>query len=54
MEYEQTQLVIIDYASGTCTIQDNPITHDYESYIKSLGHKLKNVHWAIVNSVEFK
>lgn len=51
---EQSKLLIIDYVSGICTVQDNPITHDYESYIESQGYQLRNVQWLIVNSVEFK
>ena len=54
MEEEQSKLLIIDYVSGICTVQDNPITHDYESWIESQGYQLKNVQWLIVNSVEFK
>ena len=52
------QLIIIDYSSGSATIQDNPLSEDsqsedYESYIKSLGFRLKDISWAIVNTVQF-
>ena len=57
------KLIIIDYSSGSATIKEiytsaDPLTEDsqsedYESYIKSLGFRIKDVHWAIVETIEY-
>lgn len=52
------KLIITDYSSGSATIQDDPLTEgsqgeDYESYIESLGFRIKDVQWAIVETIEY-